>query len=145
MPAKRVTAAQRRFVRARAQGCCEYCRTPADCVPGSFAIEHIKPKAKGGQTTLRNLALSCPACNGHKFDKLVGCDPLKEKLVRLFNPRRQQWVKHFCWSADSTQLIGLTPTGRATVATPQMNQEQMLNLRRLLILAGLHPTEGAAN
>ncbi|MGH9753726.1 MAG: HNH endonuclease, partial [Blastocatellia bacterium] len=117
----------------------EYCHTPEGFVPGSFAIEHIIPRSKGGKTILHNLALSCPACNSHKFDKVWGVDPLSQKRVRLFNPRRQRWVTHFEWSDDFTRIVGLTSTGRATIATLQMNDKKMINLRRLLILAELHP------
>lgn len=139
MAIERVTAVQRRFVFARAKGFCEYCHTPEGFVPGSFAIEHIIPRSKNGKTVLRNLALSCPACNSHKFDKVWGVDTLSQRRVRLFNPRRQRWASHFEWSDDFTRIVGLTSTGRATVATLQMNDKKMINLRRLLILAELHP------
>jgi HNH endonuclease len=139
MKPKRVTPAQRQAVFARARGRCEYCHTPDGFVPGSFAVEHIVPRSKGGRTRLDNLALSCPACNGHKYNKVEGADPLNRTLVPLFNPRKQRWAEHFVWSDDFTLLVGLTPTGRATVATLQMNQQKMVNLRRLLGLAGLPP------
>jgi len=139
MKPERVTPAQRQAVFARAHGRCEYCHTPDGFVPGSFAVEHIVPRSKGGRTRLDNLALSCPACNGHKYNKIEGADPLNRTLVPLFNPRKQRWAEHFVWSDDFTLLVGLTPTGRATVATLQMNQQKMVNLRRLLGLAGLHP------
>ena len=48
MTPERVTPAQRRAVRARAGGRCEYCHTPDGFVPGSFAIEHILPQAGQG-------------------------------------------------------------------------------------------------
>jgi 5-methylcytosine-specific restriction endonuclease McrA len=139
MTPERVTPAQRRAVHARAGGRCEYCHTPDGFVPGSFAVEHILPRAKGGRTRMQNLALSCPACNGHKYNKTEGVDALNRAPVRLFNPRRQRWDDHFAWSDDFTFIVGLTPTGRATVDTLQMNQHKMVNLRRLLTLAGLHP------
>jgi HNH endonuclease len=139
MKPKRVTPAQRQAVFARTRGRCEYCYTPDGFVPGSFAVEHIVPRSKGGRTRLDNLALSCPACNGHKYNKVEGADPLNRTLVPLFNPRKQRWAEHFVWSDDFTLLVGLTPTGRATVATLQMNQQKMVNLRRLLGLAGLPP------
>jgi 5-methylcytosine-specific restriction endonuclease McrA len=139
MTSKRVTPAQRRAVLARAQGRCEYCHTPESFVPGSFAIEHVVPRSKGGNTRLDNLALSCPACNGHKYNKVEGLDPLQHTVVHLFNPRKQRWEEHFVWSDDFTLIIGLTPTGRVTVETLHMNQPKMVNLRRLLVRTGLHP------
>ena len=142
MPTDRVTTELRRLVFARAKGRCEYCHTPEGFVPGSFEVEHIIPRSKGGKTILSNLALSCPACNDHKFNKLGAFDPLSHKFVRLFDPRKQRWATHFKWSDDFTRIIGLTPIGRATVEALWMNQDKMVNLRRLLILAELHPTEG---
>ena len=50
----------------RAQGCCEYCRSPGQYSPEVFEIEHILPLSVGGETTLSNLALACPACNRYK-------------------------------------------------------------------------------
>jgi hypothetical protein len=102
-------------------------------------VEHIVPRSKGGTTRLQNLALSCPACNGHKYNKIEAPDPLHGTLVSLFNPWKQRWAEHFVWSDDFTLIIGLTPIGRTTVATLRMNQQKMVNLRRLLVLAGLHP------
>jgi len=97
------------------------------------------PRSKGGKTRLANLALACPACNGHKYNKVEGTDALNCQRVHLFNPRKQRWSEHFVWSHDFTLIIGLTPTGRASVETLQMNQQKMVTLRRLLVLAGLHP------
>jgi hypothetical protein len=97
MSPKRVTPTQRQVVFARAQGRCEYCHTPDGFVPGSFAVEHIVPRSKGGKTTLANLALSCPACNGHKYNKVEGYEPLTSQHVRLFNPRKQHWSERIAF------------------------------------------------
>jgi hypothetical protein len=45
----------------------------------------------------------------------------------------------FAWNADFTLIIGLTPTGRATVETLQLNREGLVNLRRVLCAMGEHP------
>ena len=74
-----------------------------------------------------------------KWYKVEGAAPLNRILVPLFNSRKQRWAEHFVWSDDFTLLVGLTPTGGATVATLQMDHQKMVNLRRLLGLAGLHP------
>jgi hypothetical protein len=83
--------------------------------------------------------MACPACNGHKYIKTEWPDPLSGKTVRLFHPRKQNWEDHFAWSEDLLTIIGLTPTGRATIEALQMNQPKMRNLRWLLTLAQLHP------
>jgi hypothetical protein len=139
MAKERATAAQRRKILARAKWRCEYCRTPEPFVPDPFAVEHIIPSSKGGKTRLDNLASACLACNGRKYNKVAGIDPLTQEFAPLFNPRKQQWMDHFTWSEDGLLIVGLTPTGRATVEALKVNQRKIVNLRRILVLAGLHP------
>ena len=57
----------------------------------------------------------------------------------LFNPRLAQWSEHFTWRAGYTEIIGLTESGRATVDALQLNRPAVVNLRRVLVLAGVHP------
>ncbi len=139
MADQRVTAEQRRAVAERAQGCCEYCRSQARFGIQSFAVEHIIPRSQGGETALENLALSCQGCNNHKYAKMQARDPVTGEVVPLYHPRRQHWRDHFAWSADFTLIIGLTPTGRATVEAWQMNRETVINLRRILYVLREHP------
>lgn len=40
-----------------------------------------------------------------------------------------------------TLIIGLTPTGRATVEALQLNHSALQNLRTVLYLVGQHPPE----
>jgi hypothetical protein len=136
---ERVTAEQRRRVIARANSCCEYYFSQMQFATQSFSIEHIIPRYKGGETTLENLALSCQGCNGHKHIKTEGVDPVTGQKVALFHPRQQQWQQHFTWNADFTIVVGLTPTGRATVEELQINRMGLVNLRRALFAFGQHP------
>jgi hypothetical protein len=48
-------------------------------------------------------------------------------------------MDHFAWSDDFTLVIGLTPTGRATVEKLQLNRSGLVNLRRVLRAVGEHP------
>lgn len=139
MPERRVSARQRQAVIKRARGCCEYCRCQAQFAMQPFSVEHIIPRQAGGETTLDNLALACQGCNGHKYVKTYGVDPVSGELVPLFHPRRQLWRNHFAWGADCTLIIGLTPTGRATVEALQLNRDGLVNLRRVLYTMGEHP------
>ncbi len=132
---------EQRQVPARAQGRCEYCQCRADCSANPFVIEHITPVSGGGENDLANLAFACPGCNGHKYNKTHALDPLDGKAVALYHPRRQTWPDHFAWSEDLTLVVGLTPTGRATVVALQLNRAGVINLRQLLMLAGKHPPE----
>ena len=137
----RVSAAQRREIFRRASGCCEYCKSPAEFATGSFSVEHIFPQALGGTSTLDNLALSCEGCNGHKGVKTEGRDPVSGEVVSLFHARKQRWEDHFTWAEDPTTIIGITPTGRATVEELRLNRAGLVNLRRVLYTVGVHPRE----
>src|SRR5436309_835927 len=82
-PKKRPTARQRRAVVARAHGRCEYCLSPERVSVSPFSVEHIRPRARGGKTTLENLALSCQGCNNFKYIKTSGIDPKTGKRAPL--------------------------------------------------------------
>jgi hypothetical protein len=49
------------------------------------------------------------------------------------------WKKHFAWANGGTHIIGLTPTGRATVVALQMNNEYVVESRQLWIAMNRHP------
>ena len=66
-------------------------------------------------------------------------DPVSGELIPLFHPLKQKWRDHFMWSDGFTLIIGLTPTGRATVDALQLNREGLVNLRRILYSMGEHP------
>jgi HNH endonuclease len=134
-----LTASLRRAVIERARGCCEYCFSQSDFATQPFSIEHVFPRSKGGSNDPENLALSCQGCNAHKYNKTEGTDPLTRLPAPLFHPRRQLWGEHFTWNDDFTYIIGLTPTGRATIAVLKMNRKQLINLRRALFAVGEHP------
>ena len=140
MSRTRPTSRQRQNVIARAGGRCEYCLAPQKYSNAPLAVEHIYPVARGGLTVMGNLAFACGGCNGHKADKIEARDPQTGETAPLFHPRRQKWRAHFAWdSADQTQVIGLTQTGRATVAALQLNRQPLANLRWLLYLSYEHP------
>lgn len=134
-----LTPALRKAIIEQARGCCEYCLSQSDFATQSFAIEHIFPRSKGGTNAPDNLALSCPGCNAHKYNKTEGPDPLTRLPAPLFHPRKDLWEEHFTWNEDFCYLIGLTPTGRATIAALKMNRTQLINLRRALFAVGEHP------
>lgn len=139
MPERRASARQKQIVAERAWDCCEYCRSQARFATQSFSVEHIEPHERGGETTLNHLALACQGCNNHKYAKIEGHDPVSGDSVPLYHPRRQRWRDHFAWNDDFTLIIGLTPTGRATVEALQLNREGIVNLRRILYAMGEHP------
>jgi len=121
---------------------CGYCRTPQSIAGFRLTIEHIVPEARGGKTVEANLWLACHACNEFKGDRVRGRDPRTGKRVRLWNPRRQKWHEHFAWSADGTEIVGLTPCGRATVVTLQLNRPELVAARWLWVQVGWWPPQG---
>lgn len=137
--ARTVSEALRRAVAERARFCCEYCRAQERYSPDDFVIDHILPRHLQGSNLLPNLALACFTCNGHKQAAIDALDPETQQVVPLFNPRQDLWSDHFTWSLNFEQVIGITPTGRATVVRLQLNREGLVNLRQVLRAAGLHP------
>ena len=139
MPEKRVAAQQKRAVAERAGGCCEYCRSQARFATQSFSVEHIVPRSLDGETRLDNLALACEGCNSHKHAKTEAYDAVTDEMVPLYHPRQHRWYHHFRWNDDFTLIVGVTPTGRATVQALQLNREGLTNLCQVLYEAGEHP------
>jgi hypothetical protein len=131
----------RKFVHERAKGCCEYCMSPVEYSSDPFSIEHIIPRSKGGSDEENNLAFSCQGCNGRKYNYILAIDPLTDILTPLFHPREDVWSDHFIWNESFTQLIALTPTGRATIERLQLNRRAVVNLRKLLVMVGAHPPQ----
>jgi hypothetical protein len=107
---------------------------------GRLHIEHVIPLAAGGTDDEMNLWVSCSICNGHKSDKTSSVDPVTGERVSLFHPRIQQWFDHFRWSEDGLRVIGITPTGRATVAALHLDDDaDALVVRGYWVIAGWHP------
>ncbi len=130
----------RALVRSRAGGRCEYCRLhEADLPLYPFHVEHIVAKKHHGEDDARNLAWSCHECNLAKSSNLSGRDSLTGRIVVLFNPRRQRWVRQFTW--DGARLVGFTACGRATIDVLNINAPYRIDLRELLIIAGRFPPE----
>lgn len=118
-------------VRERAQGRCEYCRMPERFDDLPFQVEHIIARQHGGEDAVSNLAVACVACNLYKGPNLSAIDPVTGKIVRLFDPRRQKWNRHF--QLDGGFIEGKTLTGRATVRLLQFNLDLRVALRLSLI------------
>ena len=128
----------RSLVRARAGERCEYCRLHETDYPLlNFQIEHIVPRKHHGNDNPTNLAWSCLECNLAKSSNLSGRDLDSGRVVVLFNPRRQRWIRHFVW--EGARLVGKTPCGRATIDVLNINAPHRVELRELLIVSGVFP------
>jgi hypothetical protein len=126
---------------ARAAGHhCEYCRMPESYSPiPRHSVDHVIPVCDGGKTVFKNLALSCQGCNNLKATRTATVSPRTGREVRLFHPRKDRWSDHFAWSGDFLMIEGLTEIGRVTVEVLQLNRVGLVNIRRALALAGVHP------
>ena len=126
-------------VRQRAKFLCEYCHASEQWQYVSFTVDHVIPLTKGGANSIDNLALACFHCNRQKSDKLKAFDEQSLSEVPLFNPRTYSWQEHFIWSTDTLLIIGLTPTGRATVVALAFNRARIINIRAADREIGRHP------
>ena len=118
---------------------CGYCRTSAKITGHRLTIEHIIQLVRGGPSDEDNLWLSCRNCNEYKGAQVDAIDPITNQRAPLFNPRKQIWREHFTWSADSETIIGLTPTGRATVMALKLNHPEIMEARKRWVSVGWHP------
>jgi hypothetical protein len=126
---------------ARAGGACEYCRLLQAAAGITFHIEHVRPRSRGGETVLGNLALSCPGCNLAKGERIKGQDD-SGRTQLLFNPRDFEpamlgWHLHFVLDSRSGIIVPRTSIGQATVKILKMNDSLRVSARRFQILAGL--------
>lgn len=134
-----IPAALATLVKQRAEHRCEYCRMSQSLQGATFHVEHIIPVTCGGTTTEDNLALACPSCNLHKSDRSHAADPETQAKAALFHPRRLRWSDTFAW--EIKHIIGLTPTGRATIHALDLNHPRRLRVREAEALFGLVPPD----
>lgn len=126
-----------RKVWERAGNRCEYCHLPANGYPLPFHVDHIIARQHGGETQIDNLALACLHCNRHKGPNIGGMDRDTASLVRLFDPRKDDWTAHFAWSGP--ELRGKTPVGRVTIDVLAINDADFAAVRAELMNEGAFP------
>jgi len=133
-----LTAQQRARVRRRAQHSCEYCRLPQRASILPHQVDHIIAQQHFGTDEDNNLCLCCLRCNLKKGPNIASTDPETDNadnIVALFHPRKQHWSDHFQLQEDG-RILGMTPTGRATERLLDFNEEERLQLRRVLMRQG---------
>jgi len=109
-------------------------------MPGTIS-DALRARVRAQAGNRCGYCLACHSCNLFKSDQTHGRDPLTGRRVRLFNPRRQQWKRHFRWSEGGDFIIGRTICGRATVVALNLNNLVAVTVRRNWIAAGWHPPE----
>src|SRR5437762_6157596 len=102
-------------------------------------LDHLIPESLGGLSEEENLWLACSLCNDHKANRIAAVDPVTGETVRLFDPRHQLWNEHFRWNKTGDRIIGITATGRATVAALHLNRPSLVAARQAWVAVGWHP------
>lgn len=118
-----------------------YCLMQARIVGTPMEIDHLIPESLSGQSVEDNLWLACSLCNDIKGNRIAALDPITGDIVRLFDPRHQNWNEHFRWSHENERIVGVTPIGRATVAALQLNRASLVRSRQLWTEVGWHPPQ----
>jgi hypothetical protein len=110
---------------------------PQSAYRARFPIDHIIAQQHRGPTRADNLALACVNCNAHKGPNIAGIDPETGATVPLFHPRRDRWPDHFEWRG--AELVGRTPVGRATIVVLDINDPEIVAVRKSLREEGAFP------
>jgi len=132
-----ISAEAREFVRRRATDACEYCRLPATSSVLAHQVDHIIGRQHRGSDDLENLCLCCIHCNLKKGPNIASIDPQTRRITPLYHPRQHPWFRHF--KLAEFHVIGLSAEGRATVELLDMNAEQRVQLRQVLVRRGWSP------
>lgn len=134
---EKVPASLRELVRQRARYRCEYCLLHEEDALFPHEVDHIVARKHRGATQEDNLAWACFLCNGFKGSDIASIDLETGRVVRLFNPRRDRWLKHF--RLEGGRIVSLTSKGRVTEYLLQLNRPELVDERQSLLLAGRYP------
>ena len=116
---------------------CEYCRRPEMDSFIRYQSDHIIGRKHGGKTILENLAHSCSICNNAKGSDLSTILHDEGSLIRLFNPRKDDWFEHF--EVENGQILPKSEIGAATIKLLKFNDINRILERLDLIEAELFP------
>ena len=101
------------------------------------AIDHIIAVRHKGKANRENLAYACTECNRNKGADFGTIDHITGEVIFLFNPRQQNWKDHFRF--EGARIVGVTPTGNATIELLHLNADHRLLEREMLIAADRYP------
>ncbi|MGL4609625.1 MAG: HNH endonuclease [Trueperaceae bacterium] len=133
-----ISAELRKLVRERARNLCEYCLIHEDDTHFGCQVDHIISEKHSGQTEADNLAYACTFCNQHKGSDIASIVQETKALVRLFNPRSDNWREHF--RLEQNHILSLTDIGKVTVQLLRFNDTDRIFERQELNAAGRYPS-----
>ncbi|MDQ3751062.1 MAG: HNH endonuclease [Acidobacteriota bacterium] len=131
----------RRVVASRVGFVCEYCLIAEEDSYFRFQVEHIISRKHGGSSELENLALACVFCNRYKGSDIASLTPKTSELIHFYNPRTMRWREHF--RLNGVVIEPLTEIGEATVRILQMNHDNQILEREVLIRHRHYPSQAA--
>lgn len=127
----------RQQIHTQAQGRCEYCQIHEDDTFWPHEFDHIYAEKHSGTTDETNLCLCCEVCNGFKGSDICSLDPATGEITSLYHPRRQNWEDHF--RLVGNRIDPLTASGRVTAKILRVNDDERIQERAILIVAGRYP------
>ena len=128
----------RRRVRERARGRCEYCRIHEDDAGFRHEVDHVIAEKHGGATELGNLALACFLCNSNKGSDVASL-AIDGTITRLYNPRTDDWRQHFTIFSD--RILPRTDIGETTERIIAFNTPDRCEERCGLQMLNRYPTD----
>ena len=138
-------------VAAQARYRCGYCLTAESIIGTSMELGSPHPGVLGGLTGEDNLWLACSLCNDSKGCRIAAEDPSTGEVVRLFNPRHQDWHEHFSWSQSGSVITGRTqlvaplwPVSSISTAPHRFDRAQAVRPDRPLPPDARRPAGGLA-
>ncbi len=117
---------------------CGYCLGEQRYIFAPLEIDHLLPTAKGGTDDEENLWLACRLCNSHKGTQIYGIDNHTKRKTPLFNPRKQNWKRHFK-IINEIEIVGKRAVGQVTINALQMNNHLAITVRKNWLIAGWYP------
>lgn len=115
----------------RASNCCEYCLIPDYVRIANYHLDHIISKKLGGPPVQKNLAYACMPCNTHKGPNISTYDFDGEKIVPLYNPRKDVWSDHFELISTGL-LVPKSLIGTGTIELLKLNFPEVVKQRAIL-------------
>jgi hypothetical protein len=137
----RISPEIRQIVVRRANNVCEYCLIAEEDAFFRHQVEHIISRKHGGLSELENLALACVFCNRYKGSDIASLIPETSELVRFYNPRADRWREHF--RLNGVMIEPLTEIGEATVRILQINHDDQILERQVLVRRNRYPNQAA--
>jgi hypothetical protein len=134
---QRFSTTIRQLVALRANYRCEYCRKPDMVANFKFHIEHIIGRQHGGSDHPDNLAYACSNCNWKKGPNISTVLSENGPIVSLFNPRTENWFKHF--TVEHGVIYAQTDVGEGTLRLLDFNSIERILERKELVDAGAYP------